>query len=54
MNTLNREEIYKRNCQNVNSQQSAKEIEKLSKKLQEDKRGLLKLLTQKNKLNKLN
>ena len=54
MKNLNREEIYKRICQNVNSQQLAKEIEKLSKKHEEEKRGLLKLLAQKtNEINEI-
>ena len=51
---LNREEIYKRICQNVNSQQLTKEIEKLSKKHEEEKRSLLKLLAQKtNEINEI-
>jgi len=54
MKNLNREEIYKRICQNVNAQQLAKEIEKLSKKHEEEKRGLLKLLAQKtNEINEI-
>ncbi len=49
---LNREEIYKKICLNINSTQVNKELEKLSKKHEEEKRGLLKIIAQKN--NELN
>ena len=45
---FNREEIYKKICQNANEQQLQKEIEKINKKHEEEKRSLLKLLAQKN------
>ena len=45
---INREEIYKKICQNANAQQLQKEMEKISKKHEEEKRSLLKLLAQKN------
>ena len=49
---LNREEIYKKICMDVNQTQVNKELEKLKKKHEEEKRGLLKIITQKN--NELN
>ena len=49
---LNREEIYKKICLNINATQVNKELEKLSKKHEEEKRGLLKIIAQKN--NELN
>ena len=49
---LNREEIYKRICMEVNQSQVNKELEKLKKKHEEEKKGLLKIITQKN--NELN
>ena len=49
---LNREEIYKRICMEVNQSQVNKELEKLKKKHEEEKRGLLKIITQQN--NELN
>ena len=51
---LNREEIYKRICMEVNQSQVNKELEKLKKKHEEEKRGLLKIITQqKNELNSI-
>ena len=49
---INREEIYKKICMDVNQTQVNKELEKLKKKHDEEKRGLLKIITQKN--NELN
>ena len=49
---LNREEIYKRICLEVNQTQVNKEIEKQRKKFEEEKKGLLKIIAQKN--NELN
>ena len=44
---LNREEIYKKICMDVNQTQVNKELEKYKKKYDEEKRGLLKIITQK-------
>ena len=49
---LNREEIYKRICLEVNQTQVNKELEKQRKKFEEEKKGLLKIIAQKN--NELN
>ena len=49
---LNREEIYKRICIETNQTQLNKELEKIKKKHEEEKRGLLKIIAQKN--NELN
>ena len=49
---LNREEIYKKICMDVNQTQVNKELEKMKKKYEEEKRGLLKIIAQKN--NELN
>ena len=49
---LNREEIYKKICMDVNQTQVNKELEKLKKKHEQEKMGLLKIITQKN--NELN
>ena len=49
---LNREEIYKRICMEVNKTQVNKELEKARLKYEEEKRGLLKIIAQKN--NELN
>jgi len=49
---LNREEIYKRICLQVNQTQMNKEIEKIKKKHEEEKKALLKIITQNN--NELN
>ena len=49
---LNREEIYKRICIETNQSQVNKELEKIRKKHEEEKRGLLKIIAQKN--NELN
>ena len=49
---LNREEIYKRICMNANATQLKKEIEKIEKKHEEEKKKLYKIITQKN--NELN
>ena len=49
---LNREEIYKRICLQVNQNQINKELEKIKKKHEDEKKGLLKIITQKN--NELN
>jgi hypothetical protein len=49
---LNREEIYKKICMDVNQTQVNKELEKMKKKHEEEKRGLLKIIAQKN--NELN
>ncbi len=49
---MNREEIYKKICMNINSSQVNKELEKLAKRHEEEKRGLLKIIAQKN--NELN
>ena len=44
---LNREEIYKRICLQVNQNQINKELEKIKKKHEDEKKGLLKIITQK-------
>jgi chromosome segregation ATPase len=49
---LNREEIYKKICMDVNATQLNKELEKIKNKPEEEKRGLLKIIAQKN--NELN
>ena len=49
---LNREEIYRKICMYVNQTQVNKELEKMKKKHEEEKRGLLKIIAQKN--NELN
>ena len=49
---LNREEIYKKICMDVNKTQINKELEKIKTKHEEEKRGLLKIIAQKN--NELN
>ena len=49
---LNREEIYKRICLEVNQTQVNKELEKQRKKYEEEKKQLLKIIAQKN--NELN
>ena len=49
---LNREEIYKRICIETNQSQLNKELEKVKKKHEEEKRGLLRIIAQKN--NELN
>ena len=49
---LNREEIYKKICMDVNATQLNKELEKIKNKHEEEKRGLLKIIAQKN--NELN
>ena len=49
---LNREEIYKRICMETNQSQMNRELEKIKKKHEEEKRGLLKIIAQKN--NELN
>ena len=49
---LNREETYKKICMEVNKSQVNMELEKLKKKHDEEKRGLLKIIAQKN--NELN
>ena len=49
---LNREEIYKKICMDVNQTHVNKELEKLKKKHEQEKMGLLKIITQKN--NELN
>ena len=49
---LNREEIYRKICMEVNQTQVNKELEKMKKKYDEEKRGLLQIIAQKN--NELN
>ena len=49
---LNREELYKKICMDVNKTQINKELEKIKTKHEEEKRGLLKIIAQKN--NELN
>ena len=49
---LNREEIYRKICLEVNQTQVNKELEKQRKKYEEEKKGLLKIIVQKN--NELN
>ena len=49
---LNREEIYRKICMEVNQTQVNKELEKIKKKYDEEKRGLLQIIAQKN--NELN
>ena len=51
---LNREEIYKRICMEVNQTQVNKELEKMRIKYEVEKKGLLKIIAQKNnELNKI-
>ena len=49
---LNREELYKKICMDINKNQINKELEKIKTKHEKEKRGLLKIIAQKN--NELN